>query len=192
MVRTYSSNDPEEPLVEGRNIPDYWIRPHRPLLASAGLHRFVWDLHYERPAVNRFDYPMTATYQNTPRTPLGSWALPGTYTVRLTVDGVSQTQPFTVQKHPLRQISDADLDAEYEKRGLKPADPYSLVAVNEADPAFAEVLLHFGNDVQRLRNIEALARDTKSGVDGWLLSFRKFNVDSRSNDLRNTSDICHL
>ena len=35
-------------------------------------------------------------------------------------------------------ISDADLDKEYELRGLKPADPYSLAAVNEADPAFAD------------------------------------------------------
>jgi hypothetical protein len=37
-----------------------------------------------------------------------------------------------------RYISDTDLDAEYELRGLKPADPYSQAAVNEADPAFAD------------------------------------------------------
>jgi hypothetical protein len=30
------------------------------------------------------------------------------------------------------------LDKEYERRGLKPADPYTLAAVNEADPAFAD------------------------------------------------------
>lgn len=37
-----------------------------------------------------------------------------------------------------RNASDADLDKEYELRGLKAADPYSLAAVNEADPAFAD------------------------------------------------------
>lgn len=37
-----------------------------------------------------------------------------------------------------RYISDSDLDKEYELRGLKPADPYALAAVNEADPAFAD------------------------------------------------------
>ncbi len=37
-----------------------------------------------------------------------------------------------------RFVSDADLDKEYELRGLKPTDPYSLAAVNEADPAFAD------------------------------------------------------
>lgn len=35
-------------------------------------------------------------------------------------------------------ISDADLDKEYELRGLNPADPYSQAAVNEANPAFAD------------------------------------------------------
>jgi hypothetical protein len=37
-----------------------------------------------------------------------------------------------------RYVSDADLDKEYELRGLTPADPYSQAAVNEADPAFAD------------------------------------------------------
>ncbi len=37
-----------------------------------------------------------------------------------------------------REVSDADLDKEYELRDLKPADPYTLAAVNEADPAFAD------------------------------------------------------
>ena len=37
-----------------------------------------------------------------------------------------------------RYISDAELDKEYELRVLKPADPYSLSAVNEDDPAFAD------------------------------------------------------
>lgn len=37
-----------------------------------------------------------------------------------------------------RYISDDDLEKEYEMRGLMPADPYALSAVNEADPAFAD------------------------------------------------------
>ena len=42
-------DDAAEPPVEGRNTPDYWLRP-QPLLAGAGLHRFVWDLHHAAPA----------------------------------------------------------------------------------------------------------------------------------------------
>jgi hypothetical protein len=35
-------------------------------------------------------------------------------------------------------ISDDDLEKEYELRALKPADPVSVAAVNEADPTFAD------------------------------------------------------
>ena len=35
-------------------------------------------------------------------------------------------------------ISDDDLEKEFGLRGLIPSDPYSLAAVNEADPAFAD------------------------------------------------------
>lgn len=37
-----------------------------------------------------------------------------------------------------RYVSDDELEKEYALRGLEPADPYSLAAVNEADPAFAD------------------------------------------------------
>ena len=37
-----------------------------------------------------------------------------------------------------RPISNADLEKEYELRGLKSADPYSQAAVNEDDPSFAD------------------------------------------------------
>lgn len=37
-----------------------------------------------------------------------------------------------------RYISDGDLEKEYELCGLKPADPFSQAAVNEADPVFAD------------------------------------------------------
>jgi hypothetical protein len=40
--------------------------------------------------------------------------LPGSYTVRLTADGVTQTQPFAVLKHPLRPVPDADLQFQWD------------------------------------------------------------------------------
>lgn len=39
-------------------------------------------------------------------------------------------------------ISDDELEKEFELRGLKPADPFSVAAVNEADPAFADQTPH--------------------------------------------------
>jgi hypothetical protein len=57
---------------------------------------------------------MTATYMNTPRTPLGSWVLPGKYSVRLTVDGKTQTQPLVVKMDPRVKTSAADLQLMYD------------------------------------------------------------------------------
>ena len=109
LVRSYSSEHPAEVPVEGRNTPDYWLRPHQPLSKTAGLHRFVWDLHHERPAVSSFSYPIAAILKNTPRTPLGSWVLPGTYTVRLTAGGQTRTAPLTVRMDPRVKTGEAGL-----------------------------------------------------------------------------------
>jgi len=114
VVRRYASTDPPELPIEGRNVPDYWIRPHQPLLATPGVHRFVWDLHHERPAVAAFSYPIAATYMNTAREPAGTWVLPGSYTVRLTANGRTLTQPLVVKMDPRVKTSDADLRTLYE------------------------------------------------------------------------------
>lgn len=132
VVRRYSSADPAEPLVEGRNTPDYWLRPHQPLSATAGLHRFVWDVHHERPAVGNFSYPISAILANTPRTPLGSWAVPGAYTVRLTVNGQVLTQPLVVKMDPRVKATAADLKLQYDmSRAIDAALRRSAAALAE-------------------------------------------------------------
>ena len=113
VVRRYSSADPPEPLVEGRNTPDYWIRPNQPLRKTRGLHRFVWDLHHERPAVGAFNYPIAAIWRNTPRTPLGSW-VPGRYSVRLTAAGQTRTASLTVRMDPRVKAAEADIRQQHE------------------------------------------------------------------------------
>lgn len=64
------------------------------------MHRFVWDMRYERPAVLSTSYPIAAIPRNTPREPRGVWVMPGTYTLRLTANGRTVTQPITVRMDP--------------------------------------------------------------------------------------------
>ena len=94
VVRSFSSTDqPEasEADLKKQLIPLYWLRPFRALSAEAGMHRWVWDLHYQTPNSLRHEYPIAAIPGDTPRLPLGPTALPGHYTVRLTANGKSQT-----------------------------------------------------------------------------------------------------
>jgi photosystem II stability/assembly factor-like uncharacterized protein len=113
LVRSYSSADEPEPPLEGQNVPDYWPRPPQVLSAEPGLHRFVWDLHYPRPAVLRFGYPIAAIAGNTPVAPAGPWVLPGHYTVRLTVNGETYEQPLVVQLDPRVNTPIAELERQH-------------------------------------------------------------------------------
>ena len=61
----------------------------------------------------RFSYPISAVARNTPVTPTGPWALPGRYSVRLTVDGESHTQPLTVKMDPRVQTSAAEIERQH-------------------------------------------------------------------------------
>jgi hypothetical protein len=60
----------------------------------------VWDLHYPAPISTQHEYPIGAVPHDTPRNPLGPTALPGQYTVKLTVNGQSSTAPLTVKLDP--------------------------------------------------------------------------------------------
>ena len=115
LVRRYSSADKIEPVDErSLSIPPYWIRPPQILSAKAGMHRFIWDLHYPPLEGSRGrTYGMAAVYRDTPAGPFGPWVHPGDYTVSLTVDGRSQTQSLTVQMDPRVKTPEADLEKQF-------------------------------------------------------------------------------
>lgn len=100
LVRRYASTDQPPAQDSTLNFPTYWIRPPRTLPAEAGMHRFIWDLRFPSPDALRHGYPISAIYRDTPREPLGPFVLPGEYTVKLTANGQSVTQPLTVKMDP--------------------------------------------------------------------------------------------
>jgi photosystem II stability/assembly factor-like uncharacterized protein len=110
-VRKYSSLDKPYEIPEV-NIPLYWIRPQQILSAETGSHRFLWDMHYT-PIDEPVSFPMTAIYQNTAPEKNSPWVLPGTYTVKLTVNGKIVTQPLTVKRDPRVKTSLADLQKQH-------------------------------------------------------------------------------
>jgi photosystem II stability/assembly factor-like uncharacterized protein len=117
LVRKFSSADKpdvSEADLKKQLIPLYWLRPFRSLSAEAGMHRWVWDLHYPAPDATRHDYPISAIAGDTPRYPLGPTAVPGSYTARLTANGKSYTAPFTVRMDPRVQISAAGLEKKFQ------------------------------------------------------------------------------
>jgi photosystem II stability/assembly factor-like uncharacterized protein len=115
VVRRFSSADKAEPVdAKKLNVPTYWVRPSRVLSAAAGMHRFIWNLHYPEPDVLEHEYPISAIYHDTPRYPLGAAVLPGKYSVILTVSGKKYTQPLTIRMDPRVKTSPEDLRRQFD------------------------------------------------------------------------------
>jgi photosystem II stability/assembly factor-like uncharacterized protein len=112
LVRKYASTDapyatPEE--LAKQLIPLYWLKMPETLPASAGMHRWVWDLRATTPTATNYEYPISAVPHRTPRAPQGPLALPGRYTVRLTAGGKVLTAPLVVKIDPRVKASPAEL-----------------------------------------------------------------------------------
>ena len=125
VVREYSSVAPPVDTTMA-NVPEYWLAPPAVLPTSAGMHRFAWDLRYPDPPTLNYGYSGTALdYREytlswhaipgkTPRTTLlGPMALPGNYTVKLTVNGQTLTQPLSVVQDPRVTVAPAALTAQF-------------------------------------------------------------------------------
>jgi hypothetical protein len=130
VIRTYSSTDKvmspdpatdpvaynkicqQNPTAADCSLPLYWPAPPQILKTSAGMHRFTWDMHYDpipggggggrggggggaNGAVPHRTYPGV----NSP------WVAPGTYTVRLTANGQTLTQPIVIKMDPRVKIT---------------------------------------------------------------------------------------
>ena len=96
VVRHFSSADPHpEPDLSKIDGNAEWYVTPAPPAAVAGMHRFIWDLRYAAPDALGGGG--------------GVWVLPGSYTVKLTVDGKSYTQPLKVVNDPRVKATAADL-----------------------------------------------------------------------------------
>jgi len=111
LVRSYSSAEPTHPVDPMLDIPTYWVRPPRALSGEPGMHRFLWDLHWTPlPAGGgRGGYGMQAVVHDTPPGATAVWAMPGRYTVKLTVEGKTYSQTLIVTMDPRVKTPEAGL-----------------------------------------------------------------------------------
>lgn len=77
------------------------------LPAEAGLNHFVWDLHYETPTT----VPGAVGWGGRPAGPL---VVPGTYEIKLTVGGKTESAKVEITKDPRLSVSQADLQKQEE------------------------------------------------------------------------------
>jgi hypothetical protein len=115
LVRRFLSVDTPELLKADRYFAQGWIVPPQMLSGASGMHRFVWNLRYERPDAIKYDYSIAAAWgRGVPLNPQGPFALPGTYTVTLIANGTKYNAPLNVGEDPRVHTSTSDLAASLE------------------------------------------------------------------------------
>ena len=93
--------------------PSFWLATPTPLPVAPGTNRVNWDIRYDDPPAFSHSWEINANPGATPASPQGPLALPGVYTIKLTVDGKSYTQTVTVRDDPRSPATAAALRAEH-------------------------------------------------------------------------------
>jgi len=84
------------------------------LLTSEGHHRFLWDLRYPAvPGMSTGPSADEAIPHDTPAVASSPFVLPGTYTVRITAGGKTQSEQLTVIMDPRIKTSMSELEAQF-------------------------------------------------------------------------------
>lgn len=174
LVRRFSSADQEAPKRSRAAVAERWFPKPGRVEATAGMHRFVWDLRW------RYSGNTVADNESGSGTPQGPKVPPGTYDVKLTVDGKVFTQHLTVRMDPRSSASISLLNEQFRlsteildyslKSRAALAEIYSLldqlVDRNQDQIAQHPVLL------TQVADFEALVRHILTG-DGE----RRFDID---------------
>jgi photosystem II stability/assembly factor-like uncharacterized protein len=126
LVREFSTTPPSFDTAPP-NIPNYWFAPPTVLSTNPGLNRFVWNLRYPSPKTLRYGYfnekldyiEYTLADHAIPGEfphdqPEGPYAVPGEYSLVLTVNGQDYRQPLTVTLDPRVHVSQSDLLSQWQ------------------------------------------------------------------------------
>ena len=109
LVRSFSSNKTAEAKHLPVPIAERWFPKPQVLEAKPGMHRFIWDLTWSKtsakPEEQEDDYDYGPIH--------GPRVVPGTYTLTLTVDGKTLTQPLTVTMDPRSAATPSELEQQY-------------------------------------------------------------------------------
>ncbi len=182
VVRTYSSTEPvlnpdpardmaaydevckKTPTAAYCGLPLYWPAPQFVISTKAGMHRFSWDLKFD--PVSPADLIPAGDEEATGAVPGRTypnynvpWVPPGRYTVRLTVDGITRTQPIVVHLDPRVRIApEALATLNRLSTGLYWEAVAAHRAFNEAHKLLESLDARSGGEVDAIKGeLEALA-----------------------------------
>ncbi len=112
LVHRFSSAETPERPDARQYFADRWLLPPAVPTVKAGHNRFWWDLRGPRPKATDYDFTIAAVPdRDTATVPQGMLVVPGTYRVRLTVEGATSERPLVIEKDPRSPATLEDLAA---------------------------------------------------------------------------------
>jgi len=110
VVRSFDSEIVPAQAKARVYFAETWLGQPQALAASAGHHRFVWNLRYTPPPTLESFYSIAATPgRPTSILPEGAFVLPGSYTVKLTAGGKTITRALEVTLDPRVEATPEEL-----------------------------------------------------------------------------------
>jgi hypothetical protein len=146
--------------------PNFWVAPPFSLPKNVGGNRTNWDLRYDSPHAFSHSFDINANPGLTPTSPLGPLVPPGTYTLKLTVDGKSYTQSVAVKPDPRSPATPAAISAQLAlqkkiEEGIEAAYEGNRIAVALRDLARGVTV----PDIASRASALAAQLDTVAGLD---------------------------
>jgi photosystem II stability/assembly factor-like uncharacterized protein len=180
VVRRASSTDPlgfSSAEREKELIPAYWIRQPKALSTTAGMHRFIWDLHCAAPRSLRRSFPISAVAGDTPQEPLGPTVVPGVYRVRLVIGSRKWEQPLTVMPDPRVTIGQQDYAAQFTLAT-------GLAEALDASTSKAQEVKSLRAQIKTLGTVQAAIAERAKELDEHFESLMDSGVNVQPSDAR--------
>lgn len=171
LVRTMTSVPP--PRVERAPYPDYWLMSPeaRALSTNVGTNRVNWNLRSDDPPAYNPDInnQMNAAPDQVTPAPHGPLVVPGTYTIKLLVDGTTLTQTVTVHNDPRVGESPAMMTALRAQNRLALDAVQGMTDSYAANEAVASVRAQLA--AMTAANLPADTADAAKALDAKLATF---------------------
>jgi photosystem II stability/assembly factor-like uncharacterized protein len=174
VIRTFTGSAEDE---KRRTTPDegesFGPPAARPPGRKAGTNRFTWDLRY--PGATVFDGMILWSA----RAESGPAAPPGNYQVRLTADGQTQSQTFTIKRDPrLANVTDADL---FEQFNL-------AIKVRDKTSEANDMVVFIRDIKKQIKERSEKAQDRILSAEGASLAKKLSAVEEEVYQVRNQSN----
>ena len=178
LIRSYSSAPLAEDHEQALQVAEYWVAHPQPIPKGPGMHRVVWNLRYPDPQAvhvqTPYNYPIAAIVGETPLPPQGPLVLPGTYEVRLTVDGQTYRQPLEVEIDPRIRFA-----REYSRNALRNALDLELRISAALERNFAAR--------QQVKDLLSRLRPFTSGPSGSAVANKAVLISAKAKTLEGES-----